>query len=437
MLCAAPPIGHANQLYAIAQESIETAKYDLAAAVQLAKQRLASLEGSETLVPLEDAIAGYEVAVFRDAIDLAEPWMLLGDAYSQAGNPQAAATAYEQSIHITRVNLGLFTPEQIDAVHRQAALFATIGDLDSATNREEYALVLQRRRSPAPADLLPALQRMGDWYMQVSQPVKARHIYREAISMLQSDSDSDPDVRARAYISLAESYLLERFPRETFYEQDDRDFNWQGRDASMPNWGLSQGTFFGPANRALLSAEAILRARATESTAAKERLSEVRVRLGDLHILFEKWSSANAWYTSVFDLWNDSESVVNTSGDQSASILSQLFDQPAPLHLPLPRELGRVHEHPPERIDVGHITLAFSLSSHGKVGRIETVEMHPSSLRDIRFRRVLRDSRYRPQIEQGIAVRSEKVVHRHEFLYIVKDEPDTSPSATNGPQDDV
>ncbi len=430
-------ISHAAQLYAIAQESIETAKYDLAAAVQQTKQHLASFEGAETLTPLEDAIATYEVAVFRDAIDLAEPWMLLGDAYLQADNPQAAATAYEQSIHITRVNLGLFTPEQIDAVHRQAALFAAMGDHDSATGREEYALVLQRRKSAEPNDLLPALHRMSDWYMQVSQPVKARRIYREAVSLLESNPESDPDMRIRAYIGLAESYLLERFPRERFYEQDDRDFNWQGRDPHAPNWDVSQGAFFGPANHALLSAEAILRAQATESTSAKERLSEVRVRLGDLHILFEKWSSANAWYASVFDLWNDAENPVSTSGDRSASILSQLFDQPAPLHLPLPRELGRVHEYPPERIDVGHITLSFSLSSHGKVGHIETVEMHPSSIRDIRFRRVLRDSRYRPQIEQGIAVRSEKVVHRHEFLYIVKDEPDASPSATTGLRDDV
>ncbi len=434
LLCTAPGIGTANQLYAITQTTTqtttETARFELASAVELAKQRIASFEGADSLTPLEDAIANYELAVFRDSIDLAHPWMLLGDAHLQAGNPQAAATAYEQSIHITRVNLGLFTPEQLDAVHRQAALFNTVGDHDAATGREEYALVLQRRKSSAPADLVPALERMGDWYMQVSEPVKARQVYREATVLLERSANADPDLRIPAYLGLAESYLLERFPRKGFYQQEERDFPWQGPEARMTGWDVSQGMFFGPAHRALLSAEALLRTRADESKAAKERLSDVLVRLGDVNLLFEKWSSANAWYAAVFDLWRDSHHASEDADTPFDAILNKWFEKPTPLHLPLPTQIGRVDEYPPERIDIGHITLAFSLSSQGKVGRIETVEIHPSNLRDIRFRRVLRESRYRPRIEQGVAVRSERLVHRHEFLYIVKDDADAPVSET-------
>ncbi len=418
---------------------IETAKYELASAVSLTEQKLASLEGAEALKALETAIAEYEVAVFRDAIDLAGPWMLLGDAHLQAGNPQAAATAYEQSIHITRVNLGLFTPEQLDAVHRQAAMFDAIGDKDAATDREEYALTLQRRKFAPQSELVPALRRMGDWYMQVSKPAKARRMYNEAIHLLTQSTDAEPSLLSHTYLGVAESYLLERFPRQGFYQKEERNFSWQGADPYSSRWDLARGMFYGPANRALLRAEEILRPQAAESRDAKEQLSEILVRLGDLNMLFEKWSAATAWYASVFDLWSD---IDNAGGEVAdAAVLEMWFEQPVPLHLPLPTEIGQVNDYPPERIDVGHITLAFSLSSHGKVGRIETVEMHPSELRDIRFKRMLREARYRPQIEQGIAVRAEKVVHRHEFLYVVKEDVkedrDQPPSTSSAASDDA
>lgn len=407
--------GSSGKLYANTENERENARFELATALALSKQQLAKFEGAQSLTQLEEAIANYELAVFRDAIDLAEPWMLLGDAYMQAGRLQSAADAYEQSIHITRVNLGLFAHEQLDTVHRQSALLEAMGDTAAATGREEYALVLQRRKIGQRIDLAPALQRMADWYTKVSEPGKARHIYAEAIGMLEDTEQADTSSLVHAYTGLANSYLLERFPPKSFYQEDDRDFSWQGPEPQLSRWNLSQGMFFGPANRALLKAEDILRPQAPQSKDAKEQLTEVMVRLGDLNILFEKWTTANTWYRSVFELWG-------SQGD-AATVLAQWFDRPAPLHLPLPSEIGRVDDYPAERISAGHITLAFSLSSHGKVGRIETLDIEPERFRDLRFRRVLRESRYRPRIEQGTPVRSERVLHRHEFLYVLEDEP--------------
>ena len=434
-ILAVVSINSGHKLYASPLTEMETARFELASAVDLAKGRLASLEGAASVAPLEDSISNYEIAVFRDALELAEPWMLLGDAYLQAGNPQAAATAYEQSIHITRVNLGLFTPDQLETVHRQAALFDAMGDTEGATAREEYALVLQRKKFGKQPDVLPALRRMADWYIKVSKPASARHLYEEAINILRAFPDAQPGLLAHAYVGLAESYRLERFPAQSFFQKEERDFTWQGPDPNMSRWDLSQGMFFGPANRALLNAEEVLRSNVEASSGsihAKERLSEVMVRLGDLNILFEKWSTANNWYSSVFDLWSEPEEQASA---EPAAILEQWFDQPTPLHLPLPREIGPVEDYPAERVDVGHITLAFSLSSHGKVGRIETLEIYPDHLRDLRFRRVLRESRYRPQIERGKAVKADRVVHRHEFLYVVKEKSDEDAPPPNAPEE--
>ena len=422
------------QLYALseAEARVETARFELASAVTRTRGQLARLEGADSILSLEEAIQGFEVAVFRDAPELAEPWMLLGDAYLQAGQIQAADNAYEQSIHITRVNQGLFTPEQLETVFRQAGLLEFMGDLEGATGREEYAMVLQRKKFGQSLELVPGLYRMAEWYLKVAQPVNAREAYEEAIKMLYASKTENTASLVEAYIGLANSYRMERFPPDGFYQVDDSDFMWQGGNPQAGRWDLSQGMFFGPANRALLRAEELLRFSMEESDEAKAKLSQVRISLGDLNMLFEKWGTAEDWYQSVFALWGALPAHENLAVSESVQErLRGWFGEPVPLHLPLPSEVGKVEDYPPDRLGVGSITLAFSISSHGKVGRIDTVEMNPDRLRDLRFRRVLRESRYRPQIENGEAVRSERVIHRHEFLYVVEDEDEEEPSEAN------
>lgn len=425
-----------NQLYAFSdpETRVETARFELARAVANTQELLGRLEGASAIEPLESAIQGFEVAVFRDAAELAEPWMLLGDAHLQAGQIQAADNAYEQSIHITRVNQGLFTPEQLETVFRQADLLEFTGDLEGATGREEYALVLQRKKFGAGLELVPGLYRMADWYLKMDEPVDARKVYDEAIKLLAGAKGGSTASLVDGYVGLANSYRMERFPSDGFYQVEETDFMWQGGPAQAGRWDLSQGMFFGPANRALLRAEELLRASGEESDDTKAQLSQVRISLGDLNMLFEKWGTAEDWYRSVYELWE----ALPTQEDPpiSQKVQERLrgwFGEPVPLHLPLPSEVGRTEDYPPDRLGVGSITLAFSLSSHGKVGRIETLEMNPDRFRDLRFRRVLRESRYRPQIENGEAVGSERVIHRHEFLYVVENEEQEPASEADAP----
>ncbi len=413
------------QLYASsdAEVKVETARFELASAVQRTKSLLERLEGTDAIPALEAAIQDFELAVFRDSPELAEPWMLLGDAHLQAGQIQAADNAYQQSIHINRVNHGLFTSRQLDTVYRQVGLLEATGDLDGATGREEYALVLQRKKFGQDAKIILGLYRMADWYLKVAKPASARQLYEEVIDMVSDSADENPNTLVDAYIGLSQTYRMERFPPDGFYQFDDTDFMWQGGNPQTARWDLSQGMFFGPANRALLRAEELLRRSREDSDDAKAKLSDVRISLGDLNMLFEKWGTAEDWYKSVFAMWGGLPAPENNDvSGQAQDKLNAWFGEPVPLHLPLPKEVGKVQDYPVERIGVGSITLAFSISNHGKVGRIETVEIQPDKFRDLRFRRVVREARYRPQVLNGEAVRSERVMHHHEFLYVVEGE---------------
>ena len=414
----------AAQLYATdeADAKVEEAKYQLARAVQFTSESLARLEAVQAIPTLSQAIYGYELAVFRDAAELAEPWRLLGDAYLETGDTQAAGTAYQQSIHISRVNHGLFSPQQLTTVYRQASLFESLGDLESATGREEYALLLQRRRRATEGEAVdppPALFRMAEWYLKVSQPVKARILYQEGIDSIERSQGETADELIDAYMGLANSYRLERFPLQGFYEIEEPEFEWQMRSPQVLSRDLFQSAHYTAASRALRHAEQLLLANARESEEHKARLSEVRILLGDWSMLFEKWASAMEWYKSVFVLWGALPEQPNVEvSENTLARLSEWFGEPVPLHLPLPSEIGDIQAVPPEMREVGFIDVAFSLSQHGKVGRIETLDTSPKDFRDMRVRRLLRSSRYRPQINFGEAVASERVVHKHEFIYI-------------------
>ncbi len=417
-----------QQLYATpdTETRIETARFELASALERTREQIARLEGTEAIAPLEQAIRGFEIQIFRDAPELAEAWMWLGDAYLQAEQIQAASNAYEQSIHITRVNRGLFTLEQLETLYRQARLLETTGDLDGATAREEYALVLQRRQFGRTPELVPSLNRLAGWYLSLSEPVRARQLYDEAISTMESAPDKHDTTLKSAlidsHVGIANAYRMERFPPDGFYEDEDKEFNWRAGQRQPAKLNLSHGLYFAPANRALLRAEALLAPQADASDAARLRLSTVRIALGDLNMLFERWGSAEQWYKSVFALWEGlPEGEPQETGQTLDERLHTWFGNPVPLHLPLPKDIGRVKDYPPERIGIGSITLAFSLSPQGKVERIKTLDMEPDRFRDLRFRRILRESRFRPRIEQGVAVSSEEFVHRHEFLYVTQD----------------
>ena len=424
----------AAQLYATAalKGQIEQARYDLATAVRATRERLVGLEVGPLIPVLSDAIRGIEVAVFRDAAELAEPWRLLGDAYLQIGDTQAAATAYEQSIHISRVNEGLFSAEQLSTVYRQANLFQILGDLENATGREEYALLLERRKfadeqgaDADPLALLPALSRLAKWYLKTARPIEARKLYEESVDSILRSRRESTDELVTAYLGIADAYRLERFPAEGFYQTDRDEFEWQMQSPQITRRDLFQSAHFTSASRALMNAEGLLQAKAQDSEADKARLSQVRIQLGDWNMLFEKWTSALRWYRSVFELWGASPETANGSLSESAQArLAEWFDKPVPLHLPLPTQIGDIDAVPQEMREAGYVELAFSLSPQGKVGRIETLETHPDDFRDIRVRRLLRESRYRPQIKDGKAVESERVVHRHEFTYIKQQEGD-------------
>ena len=111
--------------------------------------------------------------------DLIEPSILLGDAERKLGELTTALEHYDRALHLTRTNFGLFSPEQADIVYRQSSTYLEMESFILAQEKEEYAYeVLSRAYGSNSPDLLPAIQRMGEFYLKTFNFLGARALYK-------------------------------------------------------------------------------------------------------------------------------------------------------------------------------------------------------------------------------------------------------------------
>ena len=129
----------------------------------------------------ENQIRNVERRESRYDLDLTVPLVLLGDALTEFGDYDGSLKAYDRAIHVTRVNLGLHDPKQVDIVYREAATMFARGELNRANDRQEYAYnVLLRNFNVLDPLMLPGIFRLAEWYTQTYNIFSARSLYELA-----------------------------------------------------------------------------------------------------------------------------------------------------------------------------------------------------------------------------------------------------------------
>lgn len=95
---------------------------------------------------------------------LSESLMDLAAAYERSGDYARALPLYERASHLTRVNYGLFSAEQIPIVERVIDNQVMRGDLIAADQQQEYLYYLHRRiHGENNPGLLPAMEAYAEW----------------------------------------------------------------------------------------------------------------------------------------------------------------------------------------------------------------------------------------------------------------------------------
>ena len=185
---------------------------------------------------IEDSSHRFDPALVR-------PLILIGDIQVLEGDYVNALETYGRAVHLERVNSGLVSAGQLEIVYREAEVYRTLGDFETANEREEYAYhVLQRAYDPYSEDLLPGLFHLAQWYEQTHNIFAARHLYQRAADVMIANGKGQSMEAIEAWNGLARnvpagtlSTHLHRFnPDLALRRHRPRDFLRSGHHQQLP-----------------------------------------------------------------------------------------------------------------------------------------------------------------------------------------------------------
>ena len=360
--------------------------------------QLEASEFASAAVAAERIVEEIEDRSHRHDIDLAQPLMLLGDARLGMSDVVGALGAYDRSLLITRTNKGLFTPDQVEIVYREATAHAALGNREVANDRHEYAFnIMYRAYGDNDPRLIPGLFLLADWYGQDHNIFVARRLWGQAVVLGKRHLPADDPQTIRALKGLARTFREERFPTITNKTRDANNALYTHAPNRHQRVQLNN---FSPGERALIEVINIEMAKPDGSDA---EVAAAMLELADWYLLFEKHNRALPLYARIWELL-----------ESDPKGLDAVFKTPTPLYLPLPP--------PPtpaiaSTTEDGIVELALTVTDRGLVSDLSTLRSEPEGMMEFRVRKATRRARYRPAFVEALPVLTEDVRIEYRFPY--------------------
>ena len=322
----------------------------------------------------------------------------------ERGDYDAAIQHLRRAVHVTRVNLGLHSQQQIPLLQRLNLNYLETGELELADNNQTYLHFLQQRVYPewSPERIEASLEFI-DWQRQAwlldlgkQAPKRLFNAWR-LLQQMWGDSASREKLPLASLERLSEArmrwrYLVEQIQFET------RDFYWPGRDRSLFNdpetslsaeeqkWRNLQRSAYSNGRRDL---EYLLQRQQAAGRSAAA--AATRIELGDWHLWHNHWSQAVRDYRAA---WRE------LSAGENAALRRSWLESPrelpasdvyfAPLAL---REEGA---------EQTELLARFQVNVRGRAQQIRLeAASAPGQAYSHRLSRWLRRARFRPAMADG------------------------------------
>ncbi len=362
----------------------------------------AQIEAGEYEIPkywLAQKVREIEDSSHRFDPALVRPITLIGDIQVLEGDYVGALDSYGRAVHLERVNSGLVSAGQLEIVYREAEVYRTLGDFETANEREEYAYhVLQRAYDPYSEELLPGLFHLAQWYEQTHNIFAARHLYQRATDVMLANGKGQTMEAIEAWSGLARTYRLERFPPIYIDSSQGSPYAANGIEAQ---YGPITINNFPAGERALQTIIQIHRGHNSPTPVIAQSILD----LADWHLLFEKTREAFPLYEIAYELMEGVDDFP----------LEDFFGQPKLIHYPAPIDPSAPEV--PERTAQGLVTVQFDVTERGAARRLRTAELVPEGMMDFRVRKSIRAARFRPTIINGEPQATVDFVYTHKFVY--------------------
>lgn len=401
-----------------------------------------------TVTAYEGSLASLEAATNSPfSTEQFEQLLDLGAAYQQLGRYDDALTTLDKAEFLTRINNGLYGPEQFRVVEQMVETLLANGRPMEAQQKQQYLLYRQQQfYGTNTKALVPAFVRLGDWAMAsfatgiqqknsigfVGNPTTrrgriltpreiavenlqtARMRYFQAIRTLVQNADyHNPELLVLEEKMLQSIYLsahrIGLIDNPQFYLGGRTSLT--GTRISIKEFEVNMTAY--SEGRNALQRQLIYQQ--TNPKADAVALLRTLLNLADWHLLFNRMDEAEAVYADAWKLAH-----MPPLDTVAPALVNPAVPPQLPLFIALPHSRGAfgISDEAVQPFE-GYIDVSLALTRNGDVKKIEITgkSNNSTSLLEKRLRRLLRAAPFRPSIVDGKPVAGE-VALRYYFAEI-------------------
>lgn len=348
--------------------------------------------------------------------------MLLGLGTSLQSQHQHAEAieVFERSLHINRVNDGLYSLSQeaiLEKLIESHTELKNWDELDKAYQKLYW--INKRSHGDNSPKLLNLIDRVGRWHLKAYELrsdegafrhlLGAENLYNKSVSIIEQTSNRH-DLRlinALYGIALTNYQIAVEASRAEDFREIRTSFRESNRTRRLlqqeqARQDLIHQSFI----RGKEALSRVVEIQANNPILPVDTQAMAMTHLGDWYLLFNKRNTATTTYEQAHQL------MLNDGIKQET--IDQLFGQPRTLpaiRLPLENEDKTLPENPP------YVLASFDVSPSGKARNIEILESRPSdsTSHHRRARKSIAATRFRPRYENGKPVMTTGVSLRYVF----------------------
>ncbi|NQX89454.1 MAG: hypothetical protein HRT77_12395 [Halioglobus sp.] len=355
-----------------------------------------------TILQLEHRGGAYSSALSESLLGLAR-------LLQEQGRHAEAIRVFRRGTHLTRINEGLYSAQQIPLVQGEIASHLAQGNFPLADERQDYLYRVQLESLQRTDQLAAALMAQAQWQLEAFQRgldgpdnyarlMHMTELYRMAIqNLIEREGESSPNLITPLQGMLGAQYLISGYE----ISESVQLFGEDGRpNEALLRFKNYRARSYKQGNAIIAAIQEIEQDRPNPDAGAKAR---TLVMLGDWRLwngkMDDAWEAYQAAQTELAD------------ADDAEAQAQALFGEP--IALPdvagvnaLPRAVA---------LEQGDILLAFGVSERGRVYDLERMDDRQLAGRQAyRLMRQLRKTPFRPRFEAGEPVGTEKVVRAFE-----------------------
>lgn len=395
--------------------------------------------------------------------DIAESTLSLARHVQETGDHVEAIALLERAVHVSRVNHGLFSLQQVAALQMQIDSHLALQQWTEADGLQQYLFYVHSRamddNDPA---LIPALEAYAQWNIQAfwqrlgevpaTRLIDAYHLYSVALSIV----DKDPVLTNQSREMMLERLAYLAWLMARTGAQDRQQAQYTNLRMVDDDW-VDQVTerryrrYNNPFLQGEYALEQIIAMRADHlaTVEAAGVTGEARNRaledhtnaildLADWYLLFERRNASIDVYESAWATLQDEDEELQRRVFDRIVMLPRFETTQQPAGDPLPTRAmqataGSISGSPVIPDDtqtmkddatasVPYVVMEFDINQYGRAVNVDILDSWPED--DVGMHRrligALRDSRMRPIFRDGSAARVEDLVYR--FPYEIEGE---------------